>query len=189
MQWRIEDGGNGHWYEFAANDGIGWTSAWLLAQLHSWGGQTGNLATITSAAENNFIATTFSGQWTCGAWLGGWQDEDMGPTEGWHWVTGEPWYYTNRSPGEPNDCGGHDEMFLDMLGTGPFPAGGECGRWNDSQDLGPGLWTGGYVVEYPVPEPLTIGLLLPGIVGLLRRWSLPANGQARLPTGGGQAAR
>jgi len=172
VEWRMPDGGNAHYYEYVADVAMPWTSARAAAELRSWGGHAGYLATITSPQENDFIATAFSEQWPLGAWLGGWQDEGMAPADGWHWVTGEDWSYTNWSPGEPNDYGGHDELFLDMLGTGPFPVGGERGRWNDSQDEGPGSWTGGYVVEYPVPEPLSIGLLMMGAAGLLRRSSV-----------------
>ena len=75
----------------------------------------------------------------------------MSPAEGWHWVTGEPWSYTNWNAGEPNDAGneaGEDELFLEMFGTSPSPGEREQGRWNDG--VGAVGWSGGYLVEYPV---------------------------------------
>ena len=73
IQWRIEDGGNGHWYQAIAEPNLLWEDAQELAI--SMGGY---LATPTSPEENQFIYEMIepmdsmwnSGQWN-GPWLGG----------------------------------------------------------------------------------------------------------------------
>lgn len=152
----------GHYYEFVHAGRITWTAANAEAPLHSYQGISGHLATIASQAENDFLFQNYQHEfWE--AWLGGWQEPNSAPSAHWHWVTGEPWVYTNWVPGEPNDGGGTgEESYLQMWGfgtTGP-------GRWNDDAndtDLGN---IGGYFVEYsarPVPEPMTIALLVFGL--------------------------
>jgi len=108
VQWKVSDGGNGHWYLMSAYGAAAtWESARVLAASRG-----GYLVTITSAAEQSFVhqrTTTGSCEPTGVIWLGG--DQPPGsPTAGsWRWVTGERWGYTNWSPGEPNDYGGFVE--------------------------------------------------------------------------------
>ena len=62
-----ETGGNGIDY-----DGINWTDAFKAASAANYFGANGYLATITSRAENNFLAESFlSGGETVSGWLGG----------------------------------------------------------------------------------------------------------------------
>ena len=89
--WRFEDGGNGHVYNFLLAADLTWSEAQAAAEAGTFLGVNGHLATLTSQAENDFVAAHFSSQWFYSAWLGGWQEEGMSPAEGWHWVTGEPW--------------------------------------------------------------------------------------------------
>src|SRR6185295_3010578 len=50
-RWETSAGGNGHWYKaVASSNSITWTEADQLARA-----QGGYLATITSAAENDFV--------------------------------------------------------------------------------------------------------------------------------------
>ena len=49
IEWKVIDGGNGHWYQFS-NQKIGWNASSILAL-----NKAGYLATITSANENTFI--------------------------------------------------------------------------------------------------------------------------------------
>jgi hypothetical protein len=62
------------------------------------------------------------------------------PAEGWGWITGEPFFYTNWAPGEPNDAG--DENHIHFHPHHP-------GQWNDL-NWGPQDpdWHQGYVVEF-----------------------------------------
>ena len=87
-------------------------------------------------------------------WLGGFQPpNEARPNEGWQWITGEPWAYTNWAAGEPNDFfGPASEQYL-VYDEGK-------GKWNDV----PLNWgfVDGYIVEFdalPTPEPSTLGLI------------------------------
>jgi hypothetical protein len=96
------------------------------------------LATITSADENLFITNNFNED---DKWLGGIQPPGSSePDEGWQWITGEIWSYTNWNVGEPNNINeGEDRLhYFD----GPV--------WND---VNPIHLTNGYIVEFEVPEP------------------------------------
>ena len=168
VEWKVEDGGNGHYYELVrpgTNPGPSWTAARDAAAAMSFGGAAGHLATVTSAAEHQFINEQFP-PFTVIAWIGGVQDPDptpgTGADQGWSWITGEPWGYRHFQVGQPDDDVG-------------FGGNGEClhlvndaGEWNDNSDLGTPT---GYVVEFPiVPEPTSAALLLTlGGLALLRR--------------------
>ncbi|MFM1868655.1 MAG: hypothetical protein RL591_2063 [Planctomycetota bacterium] len=99
VQWRVEDGGNGHWYTAVATQSpIGWSTARDAAAL-----QGGHLATLTSQAEDLFVSAIALGSpevWPIedryGPWLGGYQTSPTAdPTANWAWVTGEPWSYVS----------------------------------------------------------------------------------------------
>ncbi len=127
VQWTVESGGNGHWYEvitapnvLGTGMGIPWTDAKAAAEA-----QGGYLVTITSAAETAFINNLISisaypsywqnvGWGYFGPWIGAQQNPlpvTFGPSysnTNWTWVTGEPWGYTNWSNltgvnAQPND--------------------------------------------------------------------------------------
>jgi len=94
VQWRVEDGGNGHWYAgVALSGGTVWTEARGIAAAHG-----GYLATVTSIEEFGWIVgvpASASSLWngTRGPFLGGEQASgSVGATVGWSWITGEPWY-------------------------------------------------------------------------------------------------
>jgi hypothetical protein len=100
VQWRVQDGGNGHWYARTAVQG-----AWPEVQAHCVS-RGGHLVTITSAPENAFARSLLPG---AAAWIGGFQPAGTcEPLCDWRWVTGEPWGYAPWAPGEPNDAGGQD---------------------------------------------------------------------------------
>jgi len=147
---------NGHTYD-AISGVFSWTEAKAAAEAMG-----GHLATLTSADENAFIVGAFPDAFLGGYWLGGFQPPGTGePADGWEWVTGEAWSYTNWAPGaEPNDCcAGEDVLHFDVFSAG-------SGTWND---LGDGPFSG-YVVEFPgarVPEAgMTLGLLAMGAAAL-----------------------
>ena len=125
VQWRVADDGNGHWYQWERrSEGLSWFAA------HSATMQAGgHLATIHSAAENQFVFSltlpTSAWQSRFGPWLGGYQTSGSSePGEGWRWVTNEPWEWLGWWPGEPNNgscVGPEDSMhFIDYEA-----------RWND----------------------------------------------------------
>jgi hypothetical protein len=136
VQWRVADGGNGHWYQIVlTGQQICWTAAEQLARQHG-----GYLCSETSLAEHEFVSrnlvsqpSAWSGRW--GPWIGATQTD-----AGWSWSTGESWVFSAWYPGEPN--GGTAERFASYIANGE---GGGCGTtttWNDWVDCGGGETTG-----------------------------------------------
>lgn len=142
--------GNGHYYELVESDGITWDSARSAAQGRTYLGVSGHLATITSAAEQDFIAqNVLPGQTTRPIYLlGGKQRADGAePYGGWEWITGEPWGYTNWSWNNPNN-----DANQDVLAIYGNPSEALSYTYWDDYWAYTGTHTGGYIVEYPVPE-------------------------------------
>ena len=54
ITWEVDDGGNGHAYEFV-DEHLIWTDAKAAAETRSYLGVQGHLVTLTSAAENEFV--------------------------------------------------------------------------------------------------------------------------------------
>ena len=128
VQWRVEDGGNGHWYQTVQTP-----STWLQAAA---GAATlgGHLATIGSQAENLFVFATSKSAWVerAGPWIGGRQAAGAAePGGGWHWVTGEAWDYDSWGCRQPDNYDDGPESALDysvdsLCGAAPQPT------WNDA---------------------------------------------------------
>lgn len=130
-----------------------------------------DLATITSIEEDAFLRNVsgfVSPPFPIAnnrIWIGAFQPVPELVSEGWEWTTGEPWAFTDRGPGEPNDglpSFHEDAGFIDILPSRRHWVDGER---NSLQ--------GGFVVEYDAfgasaPEPPTIVLLL-GICAVVRR--------------------
>jgi hypothetical protein len=102
VQWRVEDGGNGHWYEGVLFSGPQpWSSALGLAI-----GAGANLASVNTAAEDAFIVSRFlqtsrlyrAGYCCQGPWIGA-----LNTGSGWRWSDGSVWGYTNWHPGNPGE--------------------------------------------------------------------------------------
>jgi hypothetical protein len=135
----------GHFYEFVTAPGITWHNAKNAAELRSFYGLQGYLATITSAQENQFVVSKLQGQ----GWFGASDEAQEGV---WKWVTGPEagtqfWQggangsivgglYNNWQSGEPNNCcaGENHIHFL------------TSGKWNDYAFNNTSI--NGYVVEY-----------------------------------------
>jgi len=165
-EWSVSSGGNGHFYEpVLVLAGIDWGHANSAAIARG-----GYLATTTSAAENTFVYNLVSGnrdfwRWVGdynaeGPWLGGYKDPATSdPEANWHWVTGEPWIYTNWVEIEPSG----PELQNRLAFFGYYSRTGA--EWND-------VWStnypaNGYIVELdqnPVPVPRAALL---GAIGLL----------------------
>ena len=136
IQWTVESGGNGHWYEVIVGT-FRWDEAQADAETRSWLGLTGHLASITSEVEGAWIWDTLAPN-RC--WLGGYQSPGSPePDGGWTWVTGETWLYTNWAEGEPNNHHSGTENSLVYTDAND-------GTWNDrvnTDTAGPG-----YLIEY-----------------------------------------
>ena len=135
--WSTSQGGNGHFYELLGDStSISWTAANDAAIARG-----GHLATISSGAENSFVAGLGTSNLR---WIGGYQPPGSPePGGNWSWVTGEPFTYTNWYPGEPNNgVGGFEPQNYIVL----WEVGSS---WVDNNNLGPGGFaTSKFVVEY-----------------------------------------
>ena len=134
VQWRVADGGNGHWYAAIENGAnINW-----IASRDAAVARGGHLATIGSAGENAVVSNlviALGGN----VFLGGYQiDPSASANVGWTWVDGSPWSYTNWNEGEPNDQGSPNESYLEMWGT----------TWSDTPVAGSVYQTHRYSVEW-----------------------------------------
>ena len=160
IQWKIEDGGNGHWYD-VAHMTINWTNAKALTESLFFNDYQGHLATITSALENLWLTDIFGESELHYHWLGGYQPPGSSePDGGWSWVTGEEWNYDNWWYYEPNDIDTIENVLIFDHG---ITTDGKS--WND---LDAPRLASGYVIEYeqrPIPEPSTIFLLYSGLIG------------------------
>ena len=175
VQWTVVSGGNGHYYEVVSGAAISWTDAQTAA-----GTAGGYLATLTSAAENNFVFglvnnsafwTSVDASITVGPWFGlSQQPGSVEPGGGWVWENGEGALgFENWDPAEPNNLNGieHYGHYFSYLG-------GPAATWNDIDNANG--FTTSYVVEYtslpaPIPLPASLPLLLAAVggLGLLRR--------------------
>ena len=119
VQWRVSDGGNGHWYGvMVVPGGVSWSAAKSLAD-----GRAGILACAESQGELAYIQSQFSpvrvpqawvpqhpwNDFTFGPWLGAYQEPSSPePDGGWKWITGASFvpagpYFNNDACGIPED--------------------------------------------------------------------------------------
>jgi hypothetical protein len=136
VQWRVEDGGNGHWYriEFQPTY-VCWNTSRDIASA-----QGGHLVTLTSAAENAFVVNNVvrpenpgTGEW--GPYIGA-TGQGLPPGM-WRWITDEPWTFSGFEQGEPNSNGTEIHVHYRHWQYGLY--------WNDSFSCG---MTRCYVVEW-----------------------------------------
>ncbi len=163
IQWRVEDGGNGHWYEHVPEVTV-WVVALDTASSMVHDGMDGYLATITSEVENTFLIDNFFQV----GFLGGSDAQVEGE---WRWTAGPEagqLFFRGAYP-DPNrqtliytDWGGNEPNDYDNTVYG-FPYAGEDylvfgtragGEWNDIP--GAPYTSTGFYVEFggtPIPEP------------------------------------
>lgn len=145
--------GNGHLYEVVSSPNITADDAATAAAARTKYGATGYLATITSQAENDFVAPRLDHD----GWFGA---RDSNVEGDWEWAfgpeAGTVFYrgngneggapvnglYSNWASGEPNDSGDEDCAQFYASGNG----------WNDLSCSGSTLDY--YVVEYGAPGDL-----------------------------------
>ena len=140
----VMDPATGHWYE-VVSCACTWDQANTSASMSTLPGTScyGHLATVTSQAENDFLATQWGDQLVC-KWLGGIQPNAALVDTGWVWVTGEPWDYENWLTGEPNNCENKEDALIIWRAAGD---------WNDAYRET--CYDGGYIVEWDT-DPLVV---------------------------------
>jgi hypothetical protein len=128
VEWRVQDGGNGHWYQSFDWGAFRWADARDRAVE-----QGGHLATLTSAAESAF-ASDIEVSSTRGVMFGGYQSPSAcEPGCGWRWVTDEPWVFTQWGGSQPDDYAGPDGFDgEDYLGFWNTASLGDA--WSDGRD-------------------------------------------------------
>jgi hypothetical protein len=134
VQWRVEDGGNGHWYQFREMSSSSW-----IAHLDASRAIGGHLATLTSSAENSFVEALLptvvpgGGQgYLYGPSIGLYQPPgNSEPSGGWRWVTDEALSFSQWFPGEPNDFASDGEHWARMRFSG------STFGWNDTVEALP----------------------------------------------------
>jgi len=163
IQWRVEDGGNGHWYALTQNYGT-WEECDNEAVAAG-----GYLADITDASENAWLTEFIRGSVDRGqspdhncAWIGlSLQGGDPTSPSSWVWQSGAPVTYWNPYLSKPSNEPYGTYMYL----HGPDQLIGP-GQWNDNPrhedeyDLNPRG-----IIEF-VPEPSTLILLGIGAISL-----------------------
>jgi hypothetical protein len=141
VQWRTEDGGNGHWYTVVVvPPGVSWTGARTTASSRG-----GYLASVRSTSEGDFINAlaqsipgAFIGEpgYQVGPWIGGFR---VIGSNTWQWLGGESWNYADWCLGEPNGGSGEPYVHLSRV-SGEF-----C--WNDREDFAFGVGNPSFVLE------------------------------------------
>lgn len=180
--WSTASGGNGHYYELVSGSTpITWADALAAADTASFSQASftfdGYLVTITSAAEQAFIDTTFFGVSRQLYWLAGTDEAVDGE---WRWAAGPEvgtlfWLggatgsapagvYSNWAQGEPSNQNGVEDYAVGNWTT--------AGAWNDAFG---GTRNPAYIIEYQaVPEPAGLLTLAFGLAAVWRRgWNRP----------------
>jgi hypothetical protein len=130
----------------------------------------GNLATINSLAEDNWVLTTFGSLVNSDLWIGLYDPITNDSPGAQHaadfiWASGQPVTYTNWGSGEPNDDPGWGGEYYGSIAHSNYGSI-LTGQWNDESNAGSGRTAFG-VVE--VPEPNTIALVGAGAIAALLR--------------------
>ena len=132
VQWRVEDGGNGHWYQRWQRSSESWDQLRAIALAIG-----GDLASIESASENlvvRDIAFPASGPGGRAA-FGGLNPGGVCGGQ-WQWVDGTDWAFTAWDSSQP-DCAGEEITVIYSNAV-----------WHDYPRTGlEGEWTG-VIIEY-----------------------------------------
>ena len=132
---------NGHTYQLTSSS-MSWAQAEAEAVAHG-----GHLASLNSAAENQWVFSAFGGSST---WIG---FNDIQQEGQWVWTDGSAVTYTNWNSGEPNNSGGAEDT--------AHTWGGGLSTWNDLN--GNSSLYG--IIEYPVLIAIPTFTALNGALG------------------------
>ncbi|MBL9161316.1 MAG: hypothetical protein JNL18_01095 [Planctomycetaceae bacterium] len=192
----VQNPTNGHYYELIrfGSAALTFAESSAAAGAKSYQGIPGHLVTITSQAEQDFIDYTFQKGADYRVWMGASDSVIEGE---WRWVTGpeagqlfwrtestipaitgvafgfESWgaYRDHNQYWEPSNGGGlgNDEDYATLtINRSPQ----NITRWNDLPgEYSRGLrdWVQCYMVEYSIPEPASITIVMLAALALPRR--------------------
>jgi hypothetical protein len=152
--WTTAEGGNGHRYESVLFDTVvSWNEARAAAEARG-----GYLATLTSAIENTEVFERLASNpvlWDSsptsmadGPYIGAFRPAGApgGSADGWTWITGEAWGYTNWAPGEPNGVPSQAQ------GSAFWRPGGPADTWFDHPPTDTACRS--MIVEYAAAAPV-----------------------------------
>ncbi|NBX32421.1 MAG: hypothetical protein EBR07_06765 [Planctomycetes bacterium] len=128
VQWRVEDGGNGHWYQHVPDLQ---SFTWHQQRAVSRGASVVCIADLT---ENQFVWNLVHaiepGPFDRTIWIGLIQDPiGAEPDQGWRWIDGAESTYRNWLPSEPNNYPPYEEDNCRMIvSMEPSPY---QGTWQD----------------------------------------------------------
>jgi hypothetical protein len=145
VQWRVEDGGNGHWYQLKTEP-----STWLNGREFALA-NGGDLSSLETAVEFNWAKTRFlsSREYVN---LGGLQSAGAAsPSAGWSWLTGGSIALNGTFNDNPCNCGTSlEDGQQDYLHSAGF--GGFVGDCNSGPLAGCGQdgcdWQQAYLIEW-----------------------------------------
>jgi len=160
----VYSGVTGHWYRYYNTTGLTWAEAQAQCQRSKFWGRGGYLAVITSAEENELVASKLGAS----GWLGG----DDVTTGVWRWANGpfasSPLQFWE---GQSSILGGHvlpnmyanwdslnNEPLANLIANANHISMNDVGYWTSKN----GDWTGakGFVCEYgdlPGDSPTLLG--------------------------------
>ena len=143
VQWRVEDGGNGHWYAVGLEPEL---LTWSQAQS-TCNARGASLASLGTQAESDWIFETlvndvgfwrYSGPYIVGPWIGG-----RGRLGNWRWDDGSLWNFAAWLAGEGPPSPDPNEQFAHYFaGTGALTP---RNAWGDYFDV---LVTQSFVLEW-----------------------------------------
>ena len=120
VQWRVEDGGNGHWYQTIATIG----QTWEVARDRG-ASMGGHLVTLATAQEDAFVRSLTPDVTDTGFWIGAFRTPNVVCTgSSWQWVDASPWTYTAWASNQP-DCWATGQDRLAVVRGNYFPG------WHD----------------------------------------------------------
>ena len=173
VQWAVANGGNGHYYEaILVGTNITWEASRAEGQLRG-----GDLATITSSPENEFVKALFAAnsaffhqystfQVHSGPWIGACSSSKT--ANDWAWITGEPFSFTTWGPYEPFGNG-------DRISYARF-FGNLDPKWNDISS-GHSASPQSYIIEYvTLPEPPALQIQTTSTNTVVVSWPATAPG-------------
>ena len=135
VEWKVSEGGNGHWYRVVLSPGTSWTDSRVLAE--SMGGR---LATTPSEYEWNFVRPLLAvAPNPKQIWLGAYRSQSE--SRDWRWIDGTPITYSTWIACAPNNT----DPYCCLAGSSN--CGAQIG-WDDLLDFQDARDVQGFLVEW-----------------------------------------